>query len=170
MSDRISDLETLHPQVKEMTLKLLDLAKDEGLNVDVFETYRTIERSNELHRKGTGALGGYSFHNYNLAVDIVFKDDKGWTWESDQWLKLCELGESCGFESGHRWADSAHFQCPFGLTTMQLLEGQRPPIYSKWLKWAESAGIKDVTEREAKHYNQIVKYLIKVYGLKETKE
>ena len=166
MSKIISDLETLHPQVKEMTLKLLDLAKEAGLNVDVFETYRTIERSNELHKKGTGALGGYSFHNYNLAVDIVFKDNKGnWTWSSDKWLKLCELGESCGFESGHRWSDSAHFQCPFGLNTIQLLEGQRPPAYSKWIEWATNAGIEGTTNREAKMLNQLVKHLLKCYDI-----
>jgi len=91
-TDTINDLNLLNPILKEKILQLLELCKKEGLNVEVFETYRTPERSNLLYNKGTGVKAGYSYHNYGLACDIVFKDAKNkWTWISKDWDKLGNL-------------------------------------------------------------------------------
>jgi LAS superfamily LD-carboxypeptidase LdcB len=92
---RKSDLDLLHPKVKEMTLLLLQRAQEAGLNVGVFETFRTNERSDWLYTQGrTLARGGNSYHNYGLAVDIVFKGTNDqWTWNSAQWKQLGYIGK-----------------------------------------------------------------------------
>lgn len=138
MTDRIDDLNQLHPILKTKILLLLKLAKEAGLNVDVFETYRTPERSNMLYDKGTGAKAGYSYHNYNLACDIVFKNDKGWTWDSKDWIKLGEIGKSIGLDWGGDWTmrDCPHFQLTFDLTIKDLQAGKKPPVLDKYIQWA----------------------------------
>ncbi len=171
MNKRISDLDKLKPQVKEMTERLLKLCKKEGLNVYVFETYRTHERSNYLHKKGTGARAGYSFHNYGRAVDIVFKDSAGnWTWSNScNWERLAQLGESVGFEAGRRWkklVDSPHFQLAEGNTIIDLINyDQMNDKYTKWAKDSELCNNekwdKSMTKYEIIVFaNRLVKYII----------
>lgn len=148
----INDLSKLHPEVRQKIEVLLPLAKHNNLNIGVFETYRTPERSNFLYKKGTGAKAGSSYHNYGMACDIVFKDAAGnWTWDSKMnWKKLGELGRMAGLEWGGdgsavdvRKGDMPHFQLSFGLKIKDLLAGKRPPIqeeiidellpYKKWM-------------------------------------
>jgi len=97
-----------------MAEELLELCHNEGLNIYIFETYRSEERSNTLYKKGTGVRGGYSFHNYGLAVDFVFKDNKGnWSWSNKyNWKRFGELAKSVGFTWGGDWTrmDLAHVQ------------------------------------------------------------
>ena len=170
---RIDDLNRLHPKVKQMALDLLDAAKKAGLNVDIFETYRTKERSDELYATGMGVKGGYSYHNYGLAVDIVFKDSSGnWTWDNSyDWERLAQLGESVGFEAGRRWprVDSPHFQYTFGLSIEDLLNGKTPPISDKFIDWSQAAGLcnnknwnNTMTKYEIIVFaNRLVKYIFK---------
>jgi len=143
---RCKDLDKLHPKVAAMTRALLELCKKEKLNCEVFETYRTGERSNELCTKGTGAPAGYSYHNFGIAVDIVFKDKDGnWSWSEDHdWDKLAELGKQVGFEAGRDWKkpkDSPHFQYTFGLSTNALRCGTPLPPYDQFKMWATNHNI-----------------------------
>jgi peptidoglycan L-alanyl-D-glutamate endopeptidase CwlK len=172
---RKSDLDLLHPKVKEMTLVLLQRAQEAGLNVDVFETFRTHERSDWLYTQGrTLARGGSSYHNYGLAVDLVFKDASGqWTWNSAQWKQLGYIGKQIGFEWGGDWRsfpDSPHFQYTFGLSISDLLNGQRPPeedVFASFKKWSVDSELwndqgwdQPLTKQElAKVLNSFVKYL-----------
>jgi len=107
------------------------------LKVEVFETFRSRERSNELYKKGLckASPSGYSYHNYSLACDIVFKkkyvqfrqEEWDWTWSVDRkyWNELGEIGESFGLEWGGRWKgknnDCPHFQLSYGIKIHELL-------------------------------------------------
>lgn len=91
----------LHPIFAGLVRRLLEKAAVAGLVVDVFEGYRSFARSDELaqrNAKVSNAKGGTSWHNYGLAVDVVFKDKKGaWSWaEENDWNLLGKCGKSVG--------------------------------------------------------------------------
>lgn len=75
----------------------------------------------------TGANGGQSYHNYGLAFDIGIINDNeektmNWDYNSLEWAKVVEVGESYGFESGYIWKnnDYPHLQMTFGNTCEML--------------------------------------------------
>lgn len=114
-------MKNLHPLVLEKTNLLLTKAKEAGLTVEVFHGFRSVEDQNALYAQGrtkpgpiiTKARGGLSWHNYGLAVDVVFGGPKKWSWaESNNWALLGKLGKECGFEWGGNWkqVDKPHFQ------------------------------------------------------------
>jgi peptidoglycan L-alanyl-D-glutamate endopeptidase CwlK len=113
----------LHPKVADAVSAFLTEAKARGFAVGLHMGLRTFEEQDALYAKGrtipgsivTNAPGGLSWHNYGLAVDIVFKDAKGnWTWsESNDWDGLGVLGKMFGLEWGGDWTsfpDRPHFQ------------------------------------------------------------
>lgn len=110
----------LHPELEKRVEKLLNRARKEGLDVYLFEGFRSNAQQAQLIQSGRGvtqAKPGRSFHNYGLAVDIVFYDSKGhpsWA-ENHNWSKLGELGKEVGIEWGGNWKkikDRPHFQYP----------------------------------------------------------
>lgn len=117
-----------NPEFEKRLNSLLAKAKEKGMNVDVQMGIRTFEKQNELFKQGrtkpgkivTNAPGGLSWHNYGLAADIVFKDEKGnWSWgENWPWDQLGALGKESGLEWGGDWKkfpDRPHFQLTNGL-------------------------------------------------------
>ena len=112
-------------------------------------TLRTILEQNNLFEIGrslageivTWARGGFSFHNYGLAFDIVLlvdKDNNGtfetasWSTTVDfdgdgkeDWMEVVEICEKYGWQwglidrKGKRY-DKPHFQKTFGYTIAQL--------------------------------------------------
>ena len=95
------DLNKLHPYCKQQALLVVKEAKAEGLNVDIFETVRTLERQKWLKANGKSKTLN-SYHRLGLAVDFVFKTKKGnWTWRvaDAKWKKLAEIIEKHGFYS-----------------------------------------------------------------------
>lgn len=62
-----------------------------------------------------------SWHNYGLAVDIVFRDEAGWTWnEKLPWQDLRKIGGMLGLEY-LSW-DLPHFQKTWGLKIEEALK------------------------------------------------
>jgi len=130
-----SKVEKLYPGIKDQVYAFLNEAN--LLNAYIFCGLRTMEEQADLYAKGrttsgkivTNAKPGLSFHNYGLAIDVVFKEEHGWTWSSDKWNQLGELGEKHGFEWGGRWSnfpDRPHFQIVFEQSIKDLLK-----IYAK---------------------------------------
>lgn len=108
----------IHPELAKKVNILLDEAHKQGLEVMVFEGFRSVDRQNQLYdgqRGVTQVTGGNSYHNYGLAVDIVFKDKNGnpsWA-ENHDWKKLGEIGKSLGLKWGGDFktlSDRAHFE------------------------------------------------------------
>ncbi|HEY5946045.1 MAG TPA: transglycosylase SLT domain-containing protein, partial [Kofleriaceae bacterium] len=118
----------LHPALQVRARAILAEAQRRGLSVYIVEGLRSMKRQNELYEQGrtapgkvvTWVKGGGSYHNYGLAIDVVFQGKEPWG-EQHDWQALGQAGEAAGLEWGGRWkkADRPHFQIP-GLTIAQL--------------------------------------------------
>ena len=123
----------LHPKLADAVSSILTEAKARGLIVGVHSGVRQPEEQARLYALGrqtvnpdgkspdkplgnivTNGLPWSSWHNYGLAVDIVFKNEKGWTWNKpfEQWEEIGKVGEMFGLTWGGRWKfkDLPHFQ------------------------------------------------------------
>lgn len=125
----------LHPKVVDALSATLTEAKARGLSVAMHSGLRFAEEQDKLYALGrtiinpdgkndakpfgnviTNAQAYESWHCFGLAVDIVFKDEKGnWTWSKTpkQWAELGAVGEIFGLEWGGHWTrfpDFPHFQ------------------------------------------------------------
>ena len=126
--DPKSHVSKLHPKLQSKATALIENANKRGLNVWIFEGLRSIERQDALYAQGrtkpgqvvTWVKGGGSYHNYGLAIDVVFWGSAPWG-ETHDWTKLGEAGEAAGLEWGGRWknSDRPHFQMP-GLSMKQV--------------------------------------------------
>jgi hypothetical protein len=132
-------IDRLHPLVIPKARKWLLNVEAEGINVLVTQTLRTVEEQNKLYAQGRTSLGqvvtqvrgGYSYHNYGLALDFVLLNEMGdmcWNVDSD-WHKVAEIGKACGFAWGGDWEgfkDYPHLEMNFGLSCAELKAGKQP--------------------------------------------
>jgi uncharacterized protein YraI len=130
-SDPRGYMAKLHPNLQAKVQGLIENAHKKGLNVWIVQGMRTIEEQNDLYAQGrtkgqkgktvTKAKGGDSYHNYGLAVDVVFHGSQPYG-ESHNWTALGEAGKEAGLEWGGDWKsfkDRPHFQIS-GLSISQL--------------------------------------------------
>lgn len=108
----------LHPKLTPLIQDLVQKAREQGLNVFVFEGHRSFQRQDALYKSGlnvTQAKAGQSYHNFGLAADIVFYDANGkpsWSDEHD-WNKLGQIGRGLGLKWGGDFKtikDLSHFE------------------------------------------------------------
>jgi peptidoglycan L-alanyl-D-glutamate endopeptidase CwlK len=156
--DRIA---LLHPQLRDEALEMYKEICDRlGKNVicRFSHTLRTFKEQNDLYAQGrskpgkivTFAKGGQSYHNYGLAIDIVFLIDKdgngsyetaSWDistdWDKDgttDWKEVDFVFNMYGwkglYKDGKRW-DFPHFQKDFGLNIVKL---QKLPLVGGYPK------------------------------------
>lgn len=119
------DITKLRPVVTGQATLVLQKIRENGLNFNIFETFRTPERQLELNQrnpKGSAPVGS-SFHEYGLAFDVVGIDDNGnWTWNKpkSEWDKIGQIIEECGLVWGGRWkmGDCPHAQIKCGFVTI----------------------------------------------------
>ena len=131
-------LDDLIPQAKAKILQWVELCKSENIDLLIYCTYRDNDQQNFLYASGrtrpgrilTNARGGYSFHNYRLAVDFV-----PMVGGKPQWLDVMlftragELAEEVGLEWAGRWKsfkELGHVQYSQGLTITDLRTGKLP--------------------------------------------
>jgi len=72
----------------------------------------------------TKAIGGYSNHNFGLAIDVVPFENGRLNWSTKNYPLIGLIGESRGLEWGHRWKkidDNPHFQNLQGKTLTALI-------------------------------------------------
>jgi peptidoglycan LD-endopeptidase CwlK len=131
----------VHPTLKTKAIELIKRAYTQGINVLITQGYRSIDEQNELYAQGrtkpgkivTNAKGGYSYHNFGLAFDIVIQNADGslcWSVADKRWKTVGAIGKSLGLEWGGDWRkfpDYPHFQLTFGLSLADLRAGKRPP-------------------------------------------
>lgn len=166
MSRIIKDLDRLHPYVKELAEKLLLKCKEDGINIIITETFRTMKRQQELYNQGrttpgkivTKAKPGNSIHNYGLAFDIVPVEKGKALWKRyDLFKKVGKIGVALGLSWGGNWRsfkDYPHFEWTGGLTLKDLKAGKMPSAphseVSEWAKeaqkWIVGEGITDGTK------------------------
>ena len=142
----------LHPKLRFEVLKMykeICEAVSGRVVVRFSHTLRTILEQNNLFEIGrslpgaivTWARGGFSFHNYGLAIDIVLLVDKdgngtfetaSWSTIADfdgdgkeDWMEVVEIFQKYKWQwglinrQGKRY-DKPHFQKTFGYTIAQL--------------------------------------------------
>lgn len=146
MSDQLTldRIQKLHLSIRQ---EAIDIYEDicEAMPKNVLcrfsHTYRSNEEQDALYLKRpkvTNAKGGQSFHNYGLAVDIVFLIDTdgngtyetaSWNTKKDfdgdgssEWMEVVKIFKSYGWECGIDWKfiDAPHFQKTGGKTIKQL--------------------------------------------------
>lgn len=135
-------IEDLHPAARSRVSKFIESCKADGITLLITQTYRDIEKQNDLFKVGrrgvagertvTNARGGESFHNYRCAVDVVpiVYGKALWDTSDPLWRRVGEIGESCGLEWSGRWTgkmrEMAHFQFTGGLKLTDLKAGKVP--------------------------------------------
>lgn len=119
----------LNPRVAAMAARTAQALLEEGFTPYVFEGYRSYARQESLSGGSTNAGGGYSYHQYGLAVDIIWMTENGqpsWTPSKPQfWDRVGALGLSFGFsEWGGNWSslrDYPHLEYhPGGQRTSEI--------------------------------------------------
>lgn len=75
----------------------------------------------------TNARGGYSYHNYGMAIDVVEMRDGVPVWDSNAayWAPIARIGKQEGFSWGGDWTgtkDLPHFEMSFGNSVYDLYE------------------------------------------------
>ncbi|MEK5415268.1 M15 family metallopeptidase [Paenibacillus sp. FSL L8-0708] len=138
----------LHPVVLAATTVLIERCYARGVPIVITQGLRTIAEQDALYAQGrtkpgsivTNAKGGYSYHNFGLAVDFALLLPNGssvsWDMSLDyngnnikDWIEVVEEAKKLGFEWGGDWTtfkDYPHFQMVFGLTLTQLRAGSKP--------------------------------------------
>ena len=149
--DRIAQV---HPFLREVVyciyLEICDTVASKYVRVRFSDVLRSIKRQNELYKQGrkgdrrpkvTWVKGGYSYHNYGLAIDIVLLIDKdrngtfesaSWdtTFDGDgdrvaDWLEVAKIFNKYEWQwglinsRGKRY-DLPHFQRTFGYKASEL--------------------------------------------------
>ena len=126
----------LHPKLAEAVPKIVAEAKARGFSVGLHSGLRTWAAQDKLYELGrsvknpdgateanprgnivTKTVSGFSWHNYGMAVDIVYKDSNGnWTWDvpTTAWEDLGKIGGMHGLTWGGLWKmkDYPHFELP----------------------------------------------------------
>lgn len=146
-------IKTAHPFIREalgcIYEEICKTVNTEKSQIRFSSVLRTFEEQNELYKKGrskpgnkvTWVKGGYSYHNYGLAVDIVLLIDKdgnksfetaSWdtTFDGDNdsiadWLEVAKIFNSYGWQWGlysrtGKHYDLPHFQRTFGYKASEL--------------------------------------------------
>jgi peptidoglycan L-alanyl-D-glutamate endopeptidase CwlK len=138
-SRKISDL---LPCVQDKVNAFIQKCDEAGIDLLVTSTFRDTESQAVLYAQGrttpgkkvTNAKPGFSWHNWQCAVDIVPLRNGKPVWSTkpgpdlDLWNKVGEIGESCGLEWAGRWVsfkEFAHFQFTGGLKLKDLQAGKR---------------------------------------------
>ena len=132
-ASRDTSLDTLHPYLARKLGEALEQCHREGLEVYLFEGFRSHARQQALYNQGrndipgrrvTNARPGKSWHQFGLAVDLVFKSNGVWKWSGD-YDAVGKIMEAHEFEWGRRWRtfpEDAHFQMRFGITLAKAQE------------------------------------------------
>ena len=143
-------IKLLHPKVREEAMEIYeDICKAlSGKAMCRFAfTLRTIAEQDALYAQGrtkpgkivTKARGGFSMHNYGLAIDVVLLLDRdgdgkyteaSWDTKGDfdsdgvaDWMEIVRVFKEFGWVWGGDWKfyDAPHFEKTFGYSVRQLL-------------------------------------------------
>ncbi len=70
-TERVSDVQLLEPNVRRKVMAIIEDAKGHGLDLMVYETYRSQQRQQMLYQQGVTKLKNVGVHHFGLACDIV---------------------------------------------------------------------------------------------------
>lgn len=119
-------LSEVHPELSRRIHQLADLL---SFPIIITQGLRTYQQQDSLYAQGrttpgkivTEARGGYSMHNFGMAVDVAPLNEDGsvdWNDKSAQWQEILDKAPSCGLAEGAQWRsfpDMPHLypqECP----------------------------------------------------------
>jgi peptidoglycan L-alanyl-D-glutamate endopeptidase CwlK len=126
---------------------LIDFAYACGVPIVITQGLRTIAEQDELYAQGrtkpgaivTNARGGYSYHNFGVAIDFaLLLPNGGVSWDTKRdgdgdgiadWDEVVAQAKRIGWDWGGDWrsfTDLPHFEMTFGLSTADYRAGKRP--------------------------------------------
>jgi len=117
-SGRIGDPVLLEPMTRQLVEHLVSAARQMGIEVMIYETYRSPDRQTERFNSGASKLRTVGVHHYDLACDIVRSVGGEPCWKGD-FPSLGQLAQSGGLIWGgdwgaptltHSFVDSVHVQ------------------------------------------------------------
>jgi hypothetical protein len=100
--ERVADINLLEPSTRQKVLKLMDDAKKIGIELAVYETYRSQQRQLELFKRGQSKLRTVGGHHYGLACDL-FRCTKGDPACYEDYILLGQLAQANGLVWGGDW-------------------------------------------------------------------
>lgn len=140
-----NSLDLVWPPFAELVSELIDEMHHENYKVIILESYRSPVRQNQLFAKGrvrpgkiiTNARGWQSWHQYGLAVDLIFDSNpckKGIQGPySGDFELLGRIAQDLRMEWGGRWGDKGHVQYRGGVSIDQARSIQaREGILGLW--------------------------------------
>ncbi len=108
---RRTDLDALHPAMRESVTHLLTRLDSEQIPLRLFEGFRSPSRQAWLYAQGrtrpgakvTNAQPWESYHQHGLAADFVLWLNNQWSWSTvgaykRYWNRLQEIGKEVGLE------------------------------------------------------------------------
>jgi hypothetical protein len=104
--DRVADINLLEPVTQQKVLDIIADAKAHGIELMIFETYRSQKRQEELFKQGASKLQKVGVHHYGLACDIVKSIKGDPSWKGDFSL-LGQLAHEHGLIWGGDWGNPA---------------------------------------------------------------
>ena len=120
-------LSLVFPILAGKIINMSDMLAGEGIVFRVTQAMRSWSEQDALYAQGrtapgnivTNCPGGYSYHNFGLAVDCVPALGNGdiyvpdWNADHPSWKRMEAVGQSLGLDSGATWRsfpDAPHFQ------------------------------------------------------------
>jgi peptidoglycan L-alanyl-D-glutamate endopeptidase CwlK len=157
----LSLIELLHPPFARLVERWLAGQDALGRHITLVQGRRTIAEQDTLFAQGrttagrrvTNARGGFSFHNYGLAIDFLDAglDDKVQQadWEATDYAEIVRPAVAMGMEWGGAWrknVDRPHLEWHPGLTARDAArlmskadaDGFLPA--DMWADWISDAG------------------------------
>lgn len=102
--NRVTDSSLLEPMTRRLVEGLVASAHQMGIEVMIYETYRSQNRQQALFENGASKLRTVGVHHYGLACDIVRVVSGEPSWKGD-FSFLGQLARSSGLIWGGDWGD-----------------------------------------------------------------
>jgi hypothetical protein len=99
---RVADVSLLEPVTRQLVQGIVAAAKQMGIEIMAFETYRSQARQQQLFDQGATKLRTVGVHHYGLACDIVRVVGGEPSWKGD-FSFLGQLAHSSGLIWGGDW-------------------------------------------------------------------
>jgi hypothetical protein len=117
-AERVFVPDLLEPRFRSRIVRIVAKAKMLGVDLRIFETYRSRERQFTLYKAGRTQLKNVGVHHYGLACDLVRDVDGKPSWEADYrfMASLCSQeqvvwgGDWGNPAKAHAFVDEVHVQ------------------------------------------------------------
>ena len=145
---RVADPSLLEPTTRQLVESIVSAAHQIGIEIMIYETYRSQNRQQELFNHGATKLRTVGVHHYGLACDIVRVVSGEPSWKGD-FSFLGHLAQSCGLIWGGDWGasnikhsfiDSVHVQRCTVARQGDLFAAATAPAVKPVAKAAASSG------------------------------